>query len=127
MFGAQIQYAKPEYASPLLNKEDSLFVHQVTGAFLYYIRAVDPTVIVALSAIASSELAPTEEIMKKVKYFLEYAASHLDTILPYNKSDTKLSVHINASYLREPKARRRAGGHFFTIKSIMTRLTMDPS
>ena len=34
-------------------------------------------------------------------------------VLMYNASDMKLAVHSDASYLSEPKARSRAGGHFF--------------
>ena len=33
--------------------------------------------------------------------------------MTYNASDMKLAVHSDASYLSEPKARSRAGGHFF--------------
>ena len=54
-FGAKKQYANPEDASPLLSKEDKVFVQHVTGTFLYYARAVDPTILFALSAIASSQ------------------------------------------------------------------------
>ena len=34
-------------------------------------------------------------------------------MLTYNASDMKIAAHSDASYLSEPKARRRAGGHFF--------------
>ena len=96
-----------------MSKEDKLFVQQVTGTFLYYARAVDPTILVSLSVISSSQSSPAEETMEKVKYFLDYAASHPDTILTYSASDMKLSVHSDASYLTEPKARSRSGGHFY--------------
>jgi hypothetical protein len=36
-----------------------------------------------------------------------------DAVITYNASDMKLAAHSNASYLSEPKARSRAGGHFF--------------
>ena len=36
-----------------------------------------------------------------------------EEILTFNASDMKLAVHSDASYLSEPKARSRAGGHFF--------------
>ena len=82
-----------------MSKEDKVFVQQVTGTFVYDARAVDPTMLVALSAIASSQSSPTKETMEKVKYFLDYAASHSDAILTYSASNMKLSVHINALYL----------------------------
>ena len=45
--------------------------------------------------------------------FLNYVATQEEAILTFNPSSMKLAVHIDASYLREPKARSRAGGHFF--------------
>ena len=42
---------------------------------LYYARAVDPTMLVALSTIASEQASPTRETVKKVDQFLDYAAS----------------------------------------------------
>jgi hypothetical protein len=67
----------------------------------------------ALSAIASAQTEPTEETMSRCKQFHDYAATHQDAIITYKKSDMVLVVHSNASYLSEPKARSRAGGHFF--------------
>ena len=67
--------------SPKLPPEDKLFIQQVTGTFLYYARAVDSTMRVALSAIASDQVNPTEETMKKTLKFLDYVASHPDAVL----------------------------------------------
>ena len=44
---------------------------------------------------------------------MDYAASHPDAILTYRERDMVLAVHSDTSYLSEPKARSRAGGHFF--------------
>jgi hypothetical protein len=70
----------------------------------------------ALSAIASEQARPTEKTMSKCKQFLDYAASQEDAIVTYKSSDMKLAIHSDASYLSEPKARSRAGGHFFLTK-----------
>ena len=51
--------------------------------------------------------------MKKVKYFLDYAATHPDVIVTYWASNMVLVGHSYASYLSESKARSRAGWHFF--------------
>ena len=69
MYGATIQYAKKLDESPKLNKQDKQFIQQVTGTFLYYARAVDSTMLVALSAIASQQSDPTEETMRKTEIF----------------------------------------------------------
>jgi hypothetical protein len=67
----------------------------------------------ALSAIASEQAAPTQTTMRKVDQFLDYVASQEEAVLTYKASNMVLAVHSDASYLSEPKARSRAGGHFF--------------
>ena len=112
-YGQTVQYAKEEDTSPKLNDEKKKFVQQVTGTFLYYARCVDPTMLMALSAIAADQSAPTEKTMQKTLYFLDYVASHPDALLTFKASVMVLNVHSDASYLTEAKARSRAGGHFF--------------
>ena len=75
----------------------------------------------ALSALAAEQANPTESTMKKCKQFLDYAASQDEAVVTYKASDMKLAIHSDASYLSEPKARSRAGGHFFLTKNTMTR------
>ena len=113
VYGAKKQTSQPEDTSPKLNKEQTKFVQEVTGVFLYYARAVDSTMLVALSAIAAEQGNPTENTLAKVKQFLDYAATHPEAVVTYKKSNMVLAVHSDASYLSEPKARSRVGGHFF--------------
>ena len=117
-YGATVQYAKGDDMSAPLTKEETKYVQQVVGVFLWYGRAIDGTMLTPLSAIASTQSAPTQETMKKVELFLDYAASHPDAILTYRKSDMVLAVHSDASYLSEPKARSRAGGHFYMSNDV---------
>ena len=112
-YGAKQQFATQEPPATPLNKEGKLFVQQVLGTFLYYARAVDCTMLVALSAIASEQANPTEATMRKIEQFLDYAASHPQAGVTYHASDMVLAIHSDASYLSESKARSRAGGHFF--------------
>ena len=113
VYGAKVQYAKNEDTSPPLSKEEKQFIQQVTGVFLFYARAVDSTMLVPLSAIASRQANPTQDTMEKTLQFLDYVATDPDAILTFNASNMVLHVHSDASYLCEPKARSRAGGHFF--------------
>ena len=104
--------------SPLLDKNDKRFVQEVTGTFLFYARAVDATMLTALSSLASEQCSPTERTMEKVKQFLDYAASQEDAVITYRASDMVLAIHSDASYLSEPKARSRAGGHYFCSEDV---------
>ena len=117
-YGATVQYAKPKDTSRKLSPQEKKFIQEVIGVFLYYGRAVNSTMLTALSAIASAQAEPTEDTMKCCKLFLDYAATHQDAIITYHASDMVLVVHSDASYLSEPKARSRAGGHFFLSSNV---------
>ena len=51
--------------------------------------------------------------MRQTLQLLNYLATQEDAVLSYHASDMVLAVHSNASYFSKPKARSRAGGHFF--------------
>jgi hypothetical protein len=51
--------------------------------------------------------------MHHTQQLLDYLATQEDAVLTYNASNMILAVHSDASYLSEPKAQSRAGGHFF--------------
>ena len=55
--------------------------------------------------------------MQKCLKFLDYAALQEEAIVTYHASNMKLAIHSDASYLLEPKARSRAGGHMFMAGS----------
>ena len=74
-YGAKVQYAEQLDESPKLDKADIKYVQQVAGTLQYYGRAVDPTILPALSSIASEQAAPTERTMERVKQLLDYCAS----------------------------------------------------
>jgi hypothetical protein len=50
----------PTNTSPLLDNAGKKRIQQIVGSFLYYARAVDPTILMALSDIATQQSAPTE-------------------------------------------------------------------
>ena len=87
-------------------------IQQVVGSFLYYARAVDLTILVALNDIATESANPTERTMQKVHQFLDYMATHPNAVIRFRRSDMILNVHSDASYLSAGKARSHAGGYF---------------
>eukprot|EP00956_Cyclotella_meneghiniana_P027920 scaffold63927_cov37-Cyclotella_meneghiniana.AAC.1 len=112
-YGATKQYAKEPKQSPPLDARNKKFIQKVCGKLLFLARAVDSTLLTPISAIAAQCAEPTEETMKQTKQLLDYIASQEEAVITYNKSNMILAVHSDASYLSEPKARSRAGGHFF--------------
>ena len=75
------QYAAEEIDSPPLSKEETTYVQAVAGTLLYHARAVDPTILTALSAIGTEQAKPTQETMKKVKQLLDYCAMQDDVMI----------------------------------------------
>ena len=64
-YGAKAQYVKLEVVSTPLDKEGQKYIQAVTGTLLYYSRAVDPTMLVALkNAIAIQQSSPTQRTME---------------------------------------------------------------
>ena len=107
-----------ELEEPEVSGDTKKYIQQVLGTFLYYARAVDSTMMVALSAITSEHARPTAKTLHKVQLFLDYAVSQEEAILKYHASDMALTVHSDASYLSKKQARSRAGGHFFMSSNI---------
>ena len=112
-YGAKKQYATQQSTAPLLDKKGKKFIQQVCGKFLFLGRAVNGTLLCPISAIASQSATPTEDTLKQTRQLLDYLATQEEAVLTYNASDMILAAHSDASYLSEPQARSRAGGHFF--------------
>jgi hypothetical protein len=99
--------------SPPLNKEDTKYIQVVTRLLLYYGRAVDNTILPALSATATEQAKPTEKTMETIKQLLDYCAMQEEAVISYKASKMILAVHSDARYCNEKKSCSRVGGHFF--------------
>jgi hypothetical protein len=112
-YGADAQSPLPKDISQKLNKKEIKQVQKIVRSILYYARAVDMTVLMALSTIASEQTKGTERTLEKAYQVLDYLATHPNAVVRFRVSDMVLNIHSDASYLSEPKARSRACGHFF--------------
>jgi hypothetical protein len=112
-YGARMQLVDEPVESPPLSNDDTKYIQAVLGTLLYYGRAVDPTILPALSSIATEQAKPTENTREKVKQLLDYCATQEDAIITYKASKMILCIHSDAGYANEKNARSRAGGHFF--------------
>jgi hypothetical protein len=125
-YSATVQYAKADNASPMATNAEGKFIRQVIGVLLYYGGAVDSTILVGLSLLAAAQSKPTAHTIFLVKWLLAYAATNLEAILTYKKSNMVLAIHSDASYLREPLARSQGGGHFSARPTLRTHPTTAP-
>jgi hypothetical protein len=113
VYGIKQQMATPPDTSPPLTKEKITKIQKIVGALLFYGRAVDSTLLHALSVISSSQSKGTAATMAATEHLLDYCATHPDATIRYYASDMILHIHTDASYLTATKGRSRMGGHFF--------------
>jgi hypothetical protein len=88
-------------------------IRAIVGVFQWYARGVDPTLLPALSMIASRQHEATEEVDKMTLRLLAYVRRHPNATIVYHASDMQLCAHSDASHLSESKSRSRAGGIAF--------------
>ena len=112
-YGAKKQFVEETTESPILSNEDGKYIQAVLGTLLYYGRAVDPTILPAISSIATEQAKPTEKTREKIQQLLDYCATQEEAIITFNASKMILCIHSDAGYANEKNARSRSGGHFF--------------
>jgi hypothetical protein len=114
-------------ATPL-SPEQITRSQEIIGTFLYYARAVDPTMLTAVTALASDISKPTTTLLRGLTRLLDYAATFPDNKLVYRRSNMILTVHSDASYLSRSRSRSVVGGigylgpdngAIFTISTIL--------
>ncbi len=107
--GKAAQDSIPEDMTKKLSKDKKKRVQQVVGSILYYTKAINITLLLALSTIDAEQSKATEFNMDMIKQILDYCTMHSNT----QKSDMSLNIHLDASYLGVPKAKNHAVEHSF--------------
>ena len=80
-YGAKQQLTPPTNTSTALPPKGVKRIIQITGSLLYYARAVDPTIHVAIGAIASQQAKAIEETAARIVHLLNYTATHPDATI----------------------------------------------
>jgi len=118
VYGQKTQYAS-EDCSPLLDEDETTRVQAISGTFLYYARAVDPTILPALNEISNQQSKPTEKTAKACKQLMDYLFTHPKAVIRYYASDMVLSLISDAAYLVLPGARSRCAT-LYTLSNAPT-------
>ncbi len=83
-YGAKQQYVNDEeMLSPPFNKEETKYVQAVAGMLLYYARAVDSTILPALSSLTTKQAKLMQKMIEKVKQLLDYCTTQEEAIITY--------------------------------------------
>ena len=101
--GAKIQYIINEDTSPEVLLVDNKFIKKVTGTFLYYATAIGAPMLPVLETITMQQLILTENTIKQVKHFLDYAANHSATIITYRAFNMVLCRHLECRWTVNPR------------------------
>ena len=80
----------------------------------------------ALVSISAQKPKGKEKTYAATLWLLNYATTHPNAKIRYTASDMILYIHSDASYLSEPQARSRAGGHYF-LGDERPDMTMPPT
>ena len=103
---------------PELSPAGIKHIQDVIGTFAWYSRASEPTMTVTLSYMESQQTTETErKLIKEVKHFLDYCATHPNAGIMYVGIDMILALHSDASYLLEPNSKRREAGYFYLTRT----------
>ena len=92
---------QPHDATARLTPQAIKHLQKIVGTFLFYSRAIDPTMLTALSIIATEQTQGTQTTKEKTEHFLTYAATHPNTTIKFYKSNMILKIHSDTSYLSE--------------------------
>jgi hypothetical protein len=109
-----------ETTSPALSDKDVNKLQQLTGTLLYYARAVDPTLIMPINVLASSQSRATVVTEDKFIKLLNYCNTHPETKIRYHASDMILHIQSDGFYLSKKEATSRAGVFFYMGSSTTT-------
>ena len=60
-----------------LDKNNQKILQKIVGELLYYARAVEHTMLMALNTLAAVQTNPTIETVKQITQFLNYSLTHL--------------------------------------------------
>jgi hypothetical protein len=85
--GSNAQCLLPLDTSPHLLYAHIKHIQWFIGGILCYARALDLTVMMALSTIASEQAHSTKNRMQKTKQILDYLATHSDATVQFHASD----------------------------------------
>ena len=79
-----------------------------------------------LKTQAEKQSIPTKNMEAEINHILDYAATNPSAIIQYKASDMILNIDSDVSYLSEPRARSRTGGHYY-LSSLPTNPEKSPN
>jgi hypothetical protein len=114
----QDQLTPESDTSELLDNSCKHCIHKIVGSLLYYARAVDNKLLVALSAIAARQAKATITTEQAAHLLLDYVATYPNDGIVYCASDMILCAHSDVGFLNELQSWSQAGAHIFLSEDV---------
>ena len=111
-YGKATQYAPEPDKTELLDSKGQRLIQSIVGTFLYYGRAIDPTILPALNEISTQQSRPTKKTLAKTNMLLDYMATYPNARMRFLAGTMQLLVESDAAYLVLPNAKSRFAGHY---------------
>ncbi len=105
--------------APLL-PEPLKHIQNIIRSILYYARAVNNKLLVALNAISARQAKATLHTEQLVEMLLNYLTTYPNDDIVYRASDMVLCMHADAGYLNETRSCSRAGAHIYLLEDDPT-------
>jgi hypothetical protein len=125
-YGAKTQLTPEVATAALLDDTRKHRIQEIGGSLLYYARAVDTKLLVALSAIAAGQAKATAATELAVNLLLDYVATYSNDGIVYRASDMILCARIDAGFLNESQSRSPAGAHIYLSENEAFRNSTVP-
>jgi hypothetical protein len=112
-YGAKSHITPDPDSLELLNASRKCCMQEIVGSLLYYARAVDNKLPVALSTIVACQAKATIATEQAVDLLLNYVATYPSDGIVYQASNMILCAHADAGFLNKTNLRSRAGAHIY--------------
>jgi hypothetical protein len=112
-YGAKAQLTLTANTSEQLNVHCKRRIQEIVGLLLYYPRAVNNKLLVALRAIPTCQSCATIATKQAAHLLLDYVATYPSDSIINQSSDMFLCAYSNAGFLNETNSRSSAGSHIF--------------
>jgi hypothetical protein len=115
-YGAKSHITPDPDSLGLLDASRKCHVQEIVGSLLYYARAVNNKLLVALSAIAACQAKAIVATEQVVDLLLDYVATYPNDSIFYHVSGMILCAHVDAGFLNKTNSCSRAGAHIYLSK-----------
>ena len=101
---------KPSRYNRYVGQKGTRYVQAIVGSILYYSKAIEHPMLLALNKISREQATSTSNISIKLDNLLHYTSKFINTVLHIKAS--RMVVHVNSDvpYLALPNTKSRMAG-----------------